>query len=120
MFASIEYLLCGLPIVSTTSIGGRDIFFSSDFSEIVEDDPSDVSRAVKELISRKIPAWEIRTATLSKIEEHRNRFVDLVMKIYDEERMNISRKDAYDRIFPNQIYRMRPLHKIYLSMHKSK
>ena len=30
MFASIEYLLCGLPIVSTKSVGGRDIFFTDE------------------------------------------------------------------------------------------
>lgn len=27
MYASAEYLLCGLPVVSTRSIGGRDVFF---------------------------------------------------------------------------------------------
>ena len=32
MFASIEYLLCGLPIVTTPSIGGRHVFFEADTS----------------------------------------------------------------------------------------
>ncbi len=29
MFAAVEYLLCGLPVVSTPSQGGRDVWFDS-------------------------------------------------------------------------------------------
>lgn len=54
MFASMEYLLCGLPIVSTPSIGGRDVFFDKDYVEIVEPDPHAVKEAVIEMVRRRV------------------------------------------------------------------
>ena len=47
MFASIEYLLCGLPIVSTKSKGGRDVFFTDKNCIIAEDTPESVSECVQ-------------------------------------------------------------------------
>ena len=35
-WASSEYLLCGLPVVSTHSRGGRDVWYSGHNSLIVE------------------------------------------------------------------------------------
>jgi hypothetical protein len=34
MYASMEYLMSGLPVVSTLSLGGRDYFFDDDFVRI--------------------------------------------------------------------------------------
>jgi hypothetical protein len=36
MYASCEYLLCGIPVVSTRSKGGRDVFFD-DYNSIIAD-----------------------------------------------------------------------------------
>ncbi|TIW59263.1 MAG: glycosyltransferase, partial [Mesorhizobium sp.] len=36
MYSSMEYLLAGLPIVSTPSIGGRDVYFHPDYCIIAE------------------------------------------------------------------------------------
>lgn len=44
--ATIEYLLAGLPIVSTMSEGGRDRFLTPENSLIVRADPRDVRAAV--------------------------------------------------------------------------
>lgn len=44
--ASGEYLLCGLPVVSTPSTGGRDIWYDSDNSIICEPTPPAVREAV--------------------------------------------------------------------------
>jgi hypothetical protein len=71
MRASVEYLLCGLPIVSTESVGGRDAFFEPEFCSVVASDPIAVYRAVHE-IGRRAPAREeIRRRTLDKIVQHR-------------------------------------------------
>ncbi|MFZ6763136.1 glycosyltransferase [Pseudoroseomonas sp. WGS1072] len=35
-YASLEYLLCGLPVVSTPSLGGRDAFYDAANAIIVE------------------------------------------------------------------------------------
>ena len=37
MYSSVEYLLCGLPIVSTKSTGGHDVFFTDTNCIIAED-----------------------------------------------------------------------------------
>lgn len=46
MRASMEYLLAGLPVVSTESIGGRDRYFHPAYTRVVKPDPSEVATAV--------------------------------------------------------------------------
>ena len=47
MRASMEYALCGLPIVSTEAFGGRtEVLRGRDFTRIVSDEPNDIARAV--------------------------------------------------------------------------
>ncbi|WP_164127899.1 glycosyltransferase, partial [Stenotrophomonas maltophilia] len=36
MCASMEYLMAGLPVVSTPSVGGRDVYFDPDYCIIAE------------------------------------------------------------------------------------
>ena len=76
MYASIEYLLCGIPVVTTKSRGGRDAFFDPDYVETVEDDPEAVKQGVANLIARAPSAEIIRARTLAKMEEHRQRLRD--------------------------------------------
>jgi glycosyltransferase involved in cell wall biosynthesis len=78
MFASMEYLLAGLPIVSTPSLGGRDYFFDPDYCLIVPPDPSAIRDAVEALKARRIPAAEIRERTLKKVKRERRRFFDIL------------------------------------------
>ena len=47
MISSTEYLLCGIPVVSTPSKGGRDEFFNAQNSIIVPPEPGAVAQAVK-------------------------------------------------------------------------
>ncbi|TPK73959.1 glycosyltransferase [Mesorhizobium sp. B2-4-15] len=67
MYSSMEYLLAGLPIVSTPSLGGRDVFFDPDYCMIVEPEPVAIRRAVERLRDRAIPREEIRGRTLEKV-----------------------------------------------------
>ena len=53
-FASTEYLLCGLPVVSTPSIGGRHVWYDESTSIIVEPDEDAVRDAVATLKRRCI------------------------------------------------------------------
>lgn len=94
MFAATEYLLCGLPIVSTASKGGRDAWFDPEFSRIVPDDPQAVADAVAELIELKIPPEDIREATLKRMWEHRRRFIDVGQSAYSN--WNVGREFARD------------------------
>ena len=54
MAACVEYLLSGLPVVSTPSLGGRDVFFDERFVKVVEPDPHAVSEGVEALARLQI------------------------------------------------------------------
>jgi len=74
MFASIEYLLAGLPVVSTPNYGGREKLFPHDYSIMCNPDPVHVATAVRNLIRRAIDPLAVRAATLDLIRPHRQRF----------------------------------------------
>jgi glycosyltransferase involved in cell wall biosynthesis len=81
MYASMEYLLCGLPIVTTSSVGGRDVFFDPEHVITVDADPTAVARGVQEMISRRLDPHRIRASALEKAETHRSNFVNIVNRI---------------------------------------
>ena len=72
--ASIEYLLAGLPVVSTPSRGGRDTFFDEEYVAIVDPHPKAVREGVQHLISQNLDPAYIRNKTIATINEHRDRF----------------------------------------------
>lgn len=51
-FASSEYLLCGLPVVSTESVGGRDFWYNDQNCIITQADEEAIADAVTTLITR--------------------------------------------------------------------
>lgn len=81
MFAGTEYLLAGLPIVTTPSVGGRDAYFDPEFCLTVPAEPAAVAAAVQALKERQIPPDYIRTKTLQRIGADRARFMDLLNRI---------------------------------------
>ena len=74
-YASMEYMLAGLPVVSTPSLGGRDVFFDPEYCMVCEPDASAVRDAVEAMKARKLPRDYIRARTLAKIEPERRRFL---------------------------------------------
>jgi glycosyltransferase involved in cell wall biosynthesis len=105
MFASIQYLLCGLPVVSTKSKGGRDVFFDDEYVLIVDDHPDAVREGVKELIQRDISAGLIRSKTLEKIKPHRKEFIGSVQEIYRDEGVDRNFEEEWDSIFYHRLVR---------------
>jgi glycosyltransferase involved in cell wall biosynthesis len=81
MYASTEYLLCGLPVVTTPSVGGRDVFFHDDYVVTVEPDARAVRDGVAALIARRLDPEAIRRRTLQALAVHRATFVDLINRI---------------------------------------
>ena len=73
MFASVEYLLAGLPVVSTPNTGGRDVFSDPEFWLTVPDTPEAIRDAVTEMAGRHVPPARIRARTLERVHEHRAR-----------------------------------------------
>ncbi|MEH1906259.1 MAG: glycosyltransferase [Nostoc sp.] len=105
MYASMQYLLSGLPIVSTKSKGGRDVFFDQEYTLIVEDDPDAVKEGVKELIRRNISADTIRYKTLEKIREHRLSLTSVIQSIYEQEGIQRNFSVEWDQLFFNKLHK---------------
>ncbi len=103
MYSSMEYLLCGLPIVSTKSAGGRDIFFDNSYVKVAEDTPESVKECVEEATHCEISPEEIRKNTLKLIRPHRERFVRLVQGIYDLEEINTEFRSEWNKKFINKM-----------------
>jgi len=74
MFVSIEYLLCGVPVVNTRNIGGRDVLFPDFAVKTVPDTPEAVAEAVREFAEHAPEPEKIRAATLEKMKVHRETF----------------------------------------------
>ena len=78
MFASVEYLLAGLPVVSTPNRGGRNHYAHPDFWLEVPATPKDVALGVANLKRRQIPPEWIREQTLKNLRSDRARFLKLL------------------------------------------
>jgi glycosyltransferase involved in cell wall biosynthesis len=76
MLASLEYMLCGLPVVSTESKGGRDTYYDPAYCLVVKDNAKAVKEGVKELISRNIDPALIRTQTIGRLNRDRDRYAE--------------------------------------------
>ena len=74
MFVSIEYLLCGIPVVSTKSLGGRDVMFPDFAVKTVPDTPEAVAEAVQEFVEHVSEPERVRAAALEKMKVHRETF----------------------------------------------
>jgi hypothetical protein len=104
MFASAQYLLAGLPVVTTRSRGGRDTFFDPDYVRWVEDDADAVADGVEQLCADSPDPWEIRRRTLARFAEHRARFVELVNAIYREEGRDGIWADRWPEGMPDRLH----------------
>ncbi|MEJ2628801.1 MAG: glycosyltransferase, partial [bacterium] len=72
--ASCEYLSAGLPVVSTPSVGGRDVWFDDYNSMIVKPDPKEIKEAVEYFKNHPRNPNVIRRNFLKKAQIFQNRF----------------------------------------------
>jgi hypothetical protein len=82
MFASMEYLLAGLPIVTTPSHGGRDVFFDPDYCVTVAPDPRAIRDAVSALRLKAIPREVVRQRTLKRVETARQQSLSSIQEVF--------------------------------------
>lgn len=75
-YASLEYLLCGLPVVSTPSRGGRDVFYKDSNSIICCDNKISVAEAVSAAVRFLEEGFfnkdDIRNSAIEKMKEQRS------------------------------------------------
>jgi glycosyltransferase involved in cell wall biosynthesis len=79
-FASSEYLLCGVPVISTPSTGGRSFWYNDENSMIVDADPQAILAAAKSLITAERDPHRIRESHLELMQKQRQAFLDNVLK----------------------------------------
>ncbi|MCW2282676.1 hypothetical protein M2323_000437 [Rhodoblastus acidophilus] len=84
MYASIEYLLCGVPVVSVANKGGRDAFADPAWWRVCEPTPEAVAQAVREMAARRIDPQMIANGVRRRIAPHRLRLVDLMRRIQQQ------------------------------------
>ncbi len=83
-FASIQYLLSGLPVVTTKNLGGRDEFLNERVARWVEADADAIAAAVAELAARHLDPTLIRTEALDTVSEHRQRLLEWIRRVVEE------------------------------------
>jgi len=101
--ASTEYLLCGIPVISTPSVGGRDAMFDPAHTRIVEPDPRAVEAAVAEYQAAAPDPLEIREYVMRKIREHRRNFVTWLSSIAGRDLMVDADEDYWLPQFTNKL-----------------
>lgn len=107
--ASTEYLLCGIPVVSTPSVGGRDAMFDPAHTRIVEPDPRAVEAAVAEYQADAPDPLEIREAVMRKIRGHRRRFISWLSGIAGRDLLADADEDYWIPQFTNKLKRWVPV-----------
>lgn len=101
-FASSEYLLCGLPVVSTICSGGREIWYDSYNSIIVEPDEYLVAQAVELLVekvkAKQIDPFQIREHHIQIAQTQRERLHSLLNKLIDKINVPLNSEQIYKKI----------------------
>ncbi|MBV9332206.1 MAG: hypothetical protein JOZ55_11695 [Alphaproteobacteria bacterium] len=78
MRASMEYLLCGVPVVSTQSSGGRDRYYDSTYALCVNPDADAVAAAVAAIGKMRFNKIQIRDHVGQLIRFERRNVLDAV------------------------------------------
>ena len=103
MLASMQYLLAGLPVVSTASRGGRDDFYHPDYVRIVDATPRAVAEGISELRRCKAAPDEIRARTLARVWEHRERLFRCVDDLYVSQGCDRKFESEWPSLFVNRL-----------------
>jgi glycosyltransferase involved in cell wall biosynthesis len=85
-YSSSEYLLCGLPVLSTRSFGGRDVFYNDYNSVICNDNKNSVKNSFDIMMENidKYDKYKIREGHLEKMDEIRNNVTHYVKNLIED------------------------------------
>ena len=79
--ATMEYFLCGIPLVTTPAEGGREVMYDPRHVAVVEPDPAAVEAAVAAFQVHAPDPLEIRAAALARARPHRARLIAWLSQI---------------------------------------
>jgi glycosyltransferase involved in cell wall biosynthesis len=80
MFACMEYLMCGLPVVTTRNRGGRNRYLTPFNSRFVSPRPEAVARAVAEFVAAPPDPLAIRAEVLALVRRDRLAYLDILRR----------------------------------------
>lgn len=113
-FAAAEYLLCGLPVVTTHNFGGRDTFYHQDYTVWCDDTPQAVKEAVDKAIALPISPEEIRKRTIKLMQEHRVNYIAKLNEVAAKAGKDIDFAAKWDEIYINKMLQVHPSEKAAL------
>lgn len=116
-YSSSEYLLAGIPVVSTPSYGGRDIWYNELNSIIAAPTPESIAHAVNSLCALSHNSDLIRNLHIAQANKMRAQFIDMHYEICAKQgepnfdakdyfhsnyfhKLLISQKPDFEAIFP--------------------
>ncbi len=103
MFVSAEYLLSGLPAVSTKNLGGREWVMPEEYWRRAEDNPDSVAAAVEELKHLKADPADVRAKTLEMYRPHREKMCAILKEIFDSHGLDGAKLSSFDRWFVHKL-----------------
>lgn len=89
-FSSSEYLLCGIPVVSTKSEGGRDFWYDDFNSIICEDNEESVAEAVNFFLNNKRDPEIIRSNHIALAKQQRAKFIKVLQQVFYKYNIDIN------------------------------
>ena len=111
--ASSEFLLCGLPVVSTPSSGGRDVWYNDRNAVICAPTSAAVREAVEEiktgLETGRFDRIQIRGHHVRLAQVMRDRFNNCVQHLFDRYGVIRDAREHLHEVFISQMFRVIPL-----------
>lgn len=102
-YSSSEYLLCGVPVVSTWSHGGRDVWYNDYNSIICDESPEAVLSAVSKLKTYNRNPEKIRDMHINLMRDMRKNFQNLVMEVFKINNETIDVSKYFDDNFKHKM-----------------
>ena len=105
-YASSEYLLCGLPIISTHSKGGRDIWYNDNNSIIINPNENELSNAIEYMLINydKYNRDKIRNDHILKQNYFREKFIKYVQNLFTVCEINENYEEIFKKTFVNKMF----------------
>jgi glycosyltransferase involved in cell wall biosynthesis len=85
MFSCGEYTLCGIPVVNTKNLGGRDTLLPDFAVKVAEDTPESVASCVEYFVNNPIAPEEIRAGFIQKAQVQKDFVQNLINDIAKKE-----------------------------------
>lgn len=91
--ASSESLLCGVPVISTPSVGGRDLWYNESNSIICEPNEDSVKNAVEKALCFNWDAEQIRNDHIKLAETFREKLASITQEIFINYNVDVDAKN---------------------------